>query len=130
MYIKHCKLSKYKQDKWLLFFVYGISARTASELAHVHSNTAIRLFHKPRVEIFRTQQLRNEKFYGTIELDESYFGGKRKGKRGSGAGGKIPVFGILQRNGKVYTQVIEQPTTETLLPIIRRKIQADSIIPG
>ena len=33
-------------------------------------------------------------FGGEIEVDESYFGGKRKGKRGRGAGGKIPVFGF------------------------------------
>ncbi len=32
-------------------------------------------------------------FGGDIEVDESYFGGKRKGKRGRGAAGKIPVFG-------------------------------------
>jgi len=31
---------------------------------------------------------------GEIELDESYFGGRRKGKRGRGAAGKVPVFGI------------------------------------
>jgi len=38
---------------------------------------------------------------GKIELDESYFGGYRKGKRGRGAAGKIPVFGLLKRAGKV-----------------------------
>ncbi len=34
---------------------------------------------------------------GEIEVDESYFGGVRKGKRGRGAAGKIPVFGLLKR---------------------------------
>ena len=34
-------------------------------------------------------------------MDESYFGGVRKGKRGRGAGGKIPVFGLLKRDGAV-----------------------------
>ncbi|APC96507.1 putative transposase [Francisella frigiditurris] len=42
-------------------------------------------------------------FAGEIEVDESYFGGARKGKRGRGASGKIPVFGLLKRNGR-YTQ--------------------------
>ena len=45
-------------------------------------------------------------FDGEIEVDESYFGGKRKGKRGRGAAGKIPVFGLLKRGGKVYTKII------------------------
>jgi transposase len=35
-------------------------------------------------------------FGGEIEVDESYFGGRRKEKRGRGAAGKIPVFGLLK----------------------------------
>ena len=48
-----------------------------------------------------------ELFDGEIELDESYFGGIRKGKRGRGAGGKTAVFGLLKRNGKVYTSCVK-----------------------
>jgi len=44
-------------------------------------------------------------FGGEIEADESYFSGKRKGKRGRGAAGKIPVFGILKRGEKIYTKI-------------------------
>ena len=41
-------------------------------------------------------------FFGEIEVDESYFEARRiKGKRCHGAYGKTPVFGILQRGGKV-----------------------------
>jgi hypothetical protein len=43
-----------------------------------------------------------------IELDEAYFGGRRKGKRGRGAGGKSIVFGLLERDGCVYTQVVDK----------------------
>ena len=45
-------------------------------------------------------------FGGEIELDESYFGGKRKGKRGKEVAGKVPVFGLLNRSGKVYAKII------------------------
>jgi transposase len=60
-----------------------------------------------REKIAIKQQNRSEQFCGKIELDESYFGGVRKGKRGRGAAGKVPVFGILKRGGHVYTQVID-----------------------
>ena len=60
-------------------------------------------------------------FSGLIELDESYFGGVRKGKRGRGAAGKVAVFGILKRQGKVYTVVVEDTKINTLLPVIKRK---------
>lgn len=56
---------------------------------------------------------------GEVEVDESYFGGQRKGKRGRGATGKVAVFGLLKRNGKVYTVAVPNTQTATLLPIIR-----------
>jgi transposase len=94
----------------------------------VHRNSAIRFFHKLREKIALKQQDRSEQFCGKIELDESYFGGMRKGKRGRGAAGKVPVFGILKRGGQVYTQVIDDTKSATLMPIIREKIKPDSIV--
>ena len=61
-------------------------------------------------------------------MDESYFGGKRKGKRGRGAAGKVPVFGLLNRGGKVYTKIIPDASGATLIPIIKRKVIPDSIV--
>ena len=128
MYIKHCKLSRAKQLELLKYFIAGSTARTAAELADIHRNTAVRFFHKLREKIALKQQHRSEQFCGKIELDESYFGGSRKGKRGRGAAGKVAVFGLLKRGGKVYTQVILDAKTETLMPIIRQKIKPDSIV--
>ncbi len=74
------------------------------------------------------QQDRSEQFGGSIELDESYFGGVRKGKRGRGAAGKVAVFGILKRGGKVYTQIVLDTKTKSLMPIIRCRVEPDSIV--
>lgn len=65
---------------------------------------------------------------GEVEADESYFGGRRKGKRGRGAAGKVPVFGLLKRNDKVYTAIIPDAREATLIPIIRQKVEPDSIV--
>lgn len=65
---------------------------------------------------------------GEVEVDESYFGGVRKGKRGRGALGKIPAFGLLKRGGKVYVMPIPDAKATTLMPIIRKKIQPDRIV--
>ena len=65
---------------------------------------------------------------GESEVDDSYFGGKLKGKRGRGAAGKIPVFGLLKRGGRVYTKIISDASSETLIPIIKRKVIPDSIV--
>jgi transposase len=128
MWVKHCKLAKNQQLKLMEHFVAGTPARTAASLIGVHHNSAIRFFHKLRVKIAIKQQNRSEQFCGKIEMDESYFGGVRKGKRGRGAAGKVPVFGILKRGGQVYTQVVEDTKTKTLMPIILEKVRPDSIV--
>ncbi|MCK9592380.1 MAG: transposase [Methanoregula sp.] len=61
-------------------------------------------------------------------MDELYFGGRRKGNRGRGAAGKIPVFGILERGGKVRVEVVPNVTGETLLTMAIRKVKRGSLI--
>jgi transposase len=128
MYVKHCKLTRNKQLELMKYFVAGSTARTATDLAGIHRNTAIRFFHKLRSAIASKQQERAAQFTGEIALDESYFGGTRKGKRGRGAARKVAVFGLLKRGGHVYTQIISDAKTDTLMPIIRQKAEPDSIV--
>jgi transposase len=104
------------------------TARAGQVARGVNRNTAILYFHKLR-EIIAEQMAAEAPFLaGEIEVDESYFGGVRKGKRGRGAGGKVPVFGLLKRGGRVYTVMIEDAKSQTLLGIIRDRIQPDSIV--
>lgn len=109
-------------------FVAGVPARTAADLNGVNRNTAILYFHKLRETI--TMRLAQEAPFldGEVEVDESYFGGRRKGKRGRGAAGKIPVFGLLKRGGKVHVVMIPDAKSRTLMGIIRDRIRPDSVV--
>ncbi|HDL3261826.1 TPA: IS1595 family transposase, partial [Mannheimia haemolytica] len=126
MKITHCKLKKSLQKKLLEFFVAEVTARTAADLLGIQPNTAALFYHKIRLVIEHHLALEaHEIFEGKIEVDESYFGGHRKGKRGRGAAGKVAVFGLLKRQGKVFTVVVENTKSETLMPVITRKIKPD-----
>jgi len=127
MDMRKSRISIYKQDRLIEHFVSGSTARTAAKLINVNKTTAAYYFHRLREII--TLEIQNEAMLsGEFEVDESYFGGVRKGKRGRGAAGKVPVFGILKRGGRVYTQIIPDAKSRTLMPIIRDKIQPDSIV--
>ena len=127
MVMRKSRLSQYKQDRLIEHFVSGSTARTAAKLVNVNKTTAAYYFYRLR-EIIALETENEAMLSGEFEVDESYFGGTRKGKRGRGAAGKVPVFGILKRGGKVYTQIIPDAAGKTLLPIIREKIQPDSIV--
>lgn len=128
MRLKHSRLSEMQTKKLLDFFIAGVTARVAADLVDVNRNTATSFYDKIRQIISLNLEQESPFFDGEIEVDESYFGGHRKGKRGRGAAGKVPVFGLLKRGGKVYTQVILDVKSKTLLPIIREKVKPDSII--
>ena len=119
-------MSAYKQSRLIEHFVAGSTARAAAEIVGVQANTAASFFMRLRQLI--AGKLPSYELCGEVEADESYFGGVRKGKRGRGAAGKVAVFGLLKRGGKVYTAIIPNAKTETLLPIIEEKVTPDSIV--
>ncbi len=127
--MRKSRLSDYKQDRLIEHFMAGTTARTAACLCGVNRKTAAFFFHRLRqVVALELEAESAAMFGGEIEVDESYFGGKRKGRRGRGAAGKIPVFGLLKRGGKVYTKIIPDASGDTLMPIMERKIVPDSIV--
>ena len=127
--MKKCRLSASKQNQLIVHFVACATARCVASLHDLDPKTVAYYFLRLRTLIaWHLIEERQEIFAGEVEADESYFGGARKGKRGRGAADKIPVFGLLQRGGKVYTQVIQDARGATLCPIIERKVMPDSIV--
>lgn len=118
-----------KQKKLCEHFVAGTTARCAADLVGVNRKSAAYYFHRLREIIAHHQELEAAEYLsGEIEVDESYFGGRRKGKRGRGSAGKVPVFGLLKRGGRVYTKIIPDAKSATLMPIISNKVTPDSIV--
>jgi transposase len=89
--------------------------------------TVTRVYQRLRETLYHVAELEGKKLSGEIEMDESYFGGRRKGKRGRGSGGKSIVFGLLERDGRVYTRVVENVSAQELLEIIRKKTRKGSV---
>lgn len=125
--MRRSRLSWSIQRRLIEHFVSGSTARTAASLIDVNKSTAAFYFQRLR-EIIALESEDRSPLFGEIEVDESYFGGHRKGKRGRGAGGKIPVFGLLKRGGKVYAKVIPDSKGKTLKAIIEDKVVPDSIV--
>ena len=127
--LRKSRLSKYKQDRLKEHFGDGTTAGTALSLCGVHRNTAAYYFLRLREIVTSELEAESEAMFGgEIEVDKSYFGGKRKGKRGRGPAGKIPVFGLLKRGGKIYMKVIPDAASATLMRIIERKVIPNSIV--
>ena len=125
--LERTKISFLKFLLALKLFELEIPVLKASKELGLSYNTVHRLFTLIRECIFRKTS-EDDFLRGEIEADESYFGGKRKGNRGRGAVGKTPVFGILERNGKVKVEVVRDVKAETLLKEVVKKVKRGSLI--
>jgi transposase-like protein len=65
-----------------------------------------------------------EKLSGTVEVDETYIGGKRKYVGRGSMTGKIPVVSLLERGGKVRSQVMKRVTGKNLKAAVHKNVVA------
>lgn len=126
-------LSRYRQEKLIALFCADLTASQAALVIGVNRNTTNRYWRLFRERIRDHQCVLKDQLQGVIEVDESYFGQSRpRGvcgprKRGRGAG-KQPVFGIIERGGRVFTEIVPDVKKKTLQGIIRGHVALDSTI--
>src|SRR3989338_2004347 len=131
--VKQARISHHKVSKLLWCFCVDVDASRTALLVKVNRKTVNRFFAYCRAEIFWHQMKELRKIVGEAEVDESYFGAKRvrgfhgKLKRGRGTK-KQPVFGIVKRNGKVYTEIVTNCKKDTLQAIIKGKVDPSAVI--
>ena len=127
-YIKNSHISELKFRAIVKAFCADITASNTAILVGISRNTINKIFNQFRQKLSCFDDS-NAFFSGEIELDESYFGAKRiRGKRGRGAAGKTPVFGVLKRGGNVYVEVVPNCSKTQLMPIIQGKILEGSTV--
>lgn len=110
----------------------GISSLQLSRDLNITQKTAWFLLHRVREMLANNAP---ELLSGTIEVDETYVGGKSKNKhaskripnsQGRSGNGKTVVVGLLERDGNVKTFVIDNTEAKTLQPIMLEHVSKDS----
>jgi len=127
--ISRCKLSKKEQQKMIEFFVLGVTARSAADLMEMQPNTAALFYRKIREVIAHyLAQDASQAFNGEFVLDESHFGEPRDNKKYKTDEDKHAVFGILSRQGKIFTKMTGQTTAEILTAAAPNLLVPDSVV--
>ena len=121
-YLFRGRISERKFRDLLRLFALDITADRAAVLTGLHHNTTLSLFRLLRVRMAELAQ-DGCPFRGQVEIDESFFGATRvRGRPGRGAGRKTPVFGILERGGRVHCQIVKNCSKATLRAIIEGRV--------
>ena len=128
---RYCYRSRITEAKFrgiIKYFSLDLEAEKIAKLTKISRPTINKIVTKVRERIAEHCE-NTTRESGVFEVDESYFGAKRvRGKRGRGASGKMIVFGLLKRDGKVYTQIVKNVSRSELMPIIKGKILEGSTV--
>ncbi len=126
-------LSRYRRLKVVEAFCADLTATQTAALLGLNRNTVNRYDSLFRIAIRTYQNGLRDEFTGTVEVDESWFGSTRpRGqlgpkKRGRGTN-KQAVFGIIERGGRVFTELIPDAKKKTLQDLIRGNVALDATV--
>lgn len=132
--------TKMPMRKWfsvmllLLTHKRGISSCQVASILKIKQRTAWGMMQKVRQYMSMEN---NHKLSGEVEIDETFVGGKNKNRhkdkkvekcQGRSYKDKVPVFGILERDGKVIARVVPNTQCKTLVPIIKECVEEGSVV--
>lgn len=64
----------------------------------------------------------------SVEIDETYIDGRRRGKRGCGAEGESIIVGAAERRGRILAQKVPDVKARTLVPFVERTVVPKSMV--
>ncbi len=128
-YFIRSRISEAKFREIIKYFSVDLTATQIAVLSKTNRKTINIILKEVRKCIARFCEQESIFKNGEVEMDESYFGARRiRGRRGRGSYGKTIVFGLKQREGKVYTQVIKNCSKKVIIPLINQRISRSAIV--
>ncbi len=132
-YYRRSRIAEWKFRQLARLFALDLSASATARLTGLTTKTVNSIYLKIRERIAQSCERESPFVSGEVEADESYFGARRvRGKKGRGASGKTPVFGLLKRNGRVYTEIVPNCSKgapkASLQAVIRGRVSPEVVI--
>ena len=119
--------------KWLVAWYMICSSKKGISSLQLQRNLNLGSY---RTALFMTHRIRHslqepafkDKLAGTIEADETYVGGKTRGKGRHFMGNKVPVVSLVERGGRVRSQVMKHVTGKNLKAVLKSNVEATATI--
>ena len=112
----------------------GVSSCQLARDLGITQKTAWKMLHKIRQYM---EMENSHTLSGEVEIDEAFVGGKNKNRhkdkkvekcQGRSYKDKVPVFGAIERGGKIFVRVVPNTQAKTLVPIVKKNVEVGSSV--
>jgi transposase-like protein len=125
--------SKIPLRKWLIAWYLICSSKKGISSLQLQRNLELGSY---RTALFMAHRIRfalkdptfNDKLSGTVECDETYVGGKTRGQGRRFMGNKVPVVSLVERAGRVRSQVMKHVTGKNLKEVLKANVEQSATI--
>jgi transposase-like protein len=120
-------------NKWLIAFYMMCASKTQISALQLQRQLEIgsyrsALFMCHRIRYALKDHTPSDLLTGTVEADETYIGGKRKHVGGGYKKNKVPVVSLVERNGRVRSNILETVTGDEITKVLRRHVAKEATL--
>lgn len=120
-------------NKWLLAFYMMCASKTQVSALQLQRQLEIGSYRSVwfmchRIRYALKDHMPTDLLTGTVEADETYIGGRKRGRGRAYKGNKTPVVSLIERGGRVRSHVVDSVTGKEITKVLRRHVAKDAIL--
>jgi transposase-like protein len=118
-------------NKWLIAFYIMCASKTQVSALQLQRQLELGSYRSAwfmchRIRFSLMDHAPSDQLSGIVEADETYIGGKVKGKGRAYKGNKTPVVSLVERDGRVRSQVVESVSGKALTKILKQHVASSA----
>ena len=122
-----CEDSHIPLNKWLIAFYMMCASKTQISALQVQRHLELGSYRTAwfmchRIRFALQDVMPTDKLDGTVEADETYIGGKRRGMGRRYVGNKTAVVSLIERGGRVRSQIVHKVTGDALGRLLKQHV--------
>lgn len=116
-------------NKWLIAFYMMCASKTQVSALQLQRQLEIGSYRSAwflchRIRYALKDHMPTDLLNGSVEADETYIGGKRRGRGRGYTGNKTPVVSLVERGGRVRSHVCDKVTGKAMTKVLKRHVAA------
>jgi len=120
-------------NKWLIAFYIMCASKTQVSALQLQRQLELGSYRSAwflchRIRFSLVNAVPSDLLRGTVEADETYIGGRKRGKGRAYVGNKTAVVSLMERGGRVRSQVVEMVNRSEITKVLKAQVSSSAAL--